>query len=236
MTGVPHPLSPWHWWIRAWGNAVVAALGLGVLAIAGLFVVGPANPWLTTPAGTVVVTAAGEALLGFAGLWAWWRCREAPALRPTPWRWPDFAAGVSAGVLVGVCLTAVAVAASLLHVTTPGNAGVVLGNSLRTTWTTWGIAVVVAGIGPVAEEILFRGVLQPTLTAAAGPWVGIGVVSLVFALLHQHEATGPAGMWLWAFILPVGVVAGWLRYRRGLAGAVGVHMAFNSLSLLLILR
>ncbi len=46
-----------------------------------------------------------------------------------------------------------------------------------------GIAVVL--LGPLAEELFFRGLLQPRFVARWGSWAGILVASLLFALVHM---------------------------------------------------
>jgi membrane protease YdiL (CAAX protease family) len=80
----------------------------------------------------------------------------------------------------------------------------------------------VAGVGPVAEEMLFRGFVLPRLSARLGPGWGLWVSSAVFALLHYS----------YGFLLPVvllyGLVFGWARRRTGrLAAPVALHVLVN---------
>lgn len=42
----------------------------------------------------------------------------------------------------------------------------------------------IAALAGIGEEALFRGVMQPALTAAAGLWTAIALTSLVFGLAH----------------------------------------------------
>lgn len=87
--------------------------------------------------------------------------------------------------------------------------------------------MVAVGLAPWAEESLFRGVVQPVLTLAGGPALGIVVSTGVFALLHAGDAVPPA--WgLAAATVPGGLLCAWLRWRTGrLSGALGAHMGFN---------
>jgi hypothetical protein len=41
-------------------------------------------------------------------------------------------------------------------------------------------------ISPVAEELFFRGILYRGIRERQGVWVSIGVISLLFALIHLH--------------------------------------------------
>jgi membrane protease YdiL (CAAX protease family) len=82
-------------------------------------------------------------------------------------------------------------------------------------------------IGPVCEELAFRGFLMPLIVRTAGPMVGIVGAALPFALLHGDEYK-----WTWQYITLVGlagVVFGWVRHRTGstLASAL-MHSTYNA--------
>ena len=80
----------------------------------------------------------------------------------------------------------------------------------------------IAFMGPILEEMLFRGALQGYLQAICRiPWVAIVVSSLVFGVVHMNPAQIP-----FAFLL--GMMFGWLYYRTGslLPGIVG-HVLNN---------
>lgn len=82
-----------------------------------------------------------------------------------------------------------------------------------------------AVLGPLGEELLFRGALQPWLRERHGPAVAITGAAAIFALMHvQHGA---------AMVVPfvLGAVFGWSRERGGtVAAAVIVHGLFNAAS------
>jgi membrane protease YdiL (CAAX protease family) len=82
-------------------------------------------------------------------------------------------------------------------------------------------------VGPVFEELVFRGFLYPLLAEALGPWPGIGLTALAFGLLH-----GPEYQWSWQHVLAVsvaGVAFGVARYRTGsTAAAALMHIGYNA--------
>jgi membrane protease YdiL (CAAX protease family) len=85
----------------------------------------------------------------------------------------------------------------------------------------------IAVAGPIAEEIAFRGLLQPLLTASLGVLSGIALAALPFGLLHA-----PQTKFAWvnvAMIAAAGAVFGWLRYRANstLAAALA-HISYNT--------
>jgi len=81
-------------------------------------------------------------------------------------------------------------------------------------------------LGPLAEELVFRGFLQPLLIHNFGPAIGILAASLPFALLH-----GPQYNWSWQHILLLtfaSAVFGVTRWRSGsTAASTLVHATYN---------
>lgn len=81
----------------------------------------------------------------------------------------------------------------------------------------------VALIGPVMEEIFFRGFVFAGLRASYGPKRGAVVSSAVFAALHFH----------WVAFLPIfflGLVLAWLYHKTGrIAVPATLHVAHNAL-------
>jgi hypothetical protein len=89
------------------------------------------------------------------------------------------------------------------------------------------IGVAAATVGPLCEELAFRGFVQPILVRSLGAAPGIVLTALPFALLH-----GPEYAWSWRHVLLIataGCSFGWMRYRTGsTAAAAVVHAAYNS--------
>lgn len=88
----------------------------------------------------------------------------------------------------------------------------------------FGALVLAILVGPLIEEVLFRGFLQPLLVQNLGETGGIAVTSLMFAVLH------PSATWLPIFGLSclLGVIQ--LRTHRLVAAWV-VHATHNALVL-----
>lgn len=81
-------------------------------------------------------------------------------------------------------------------------------------------------LGPLCEELAFRGFLQPLLQRTFGGVAGIVLAALPFAFLH-----GPQYGWSWRHILLLSLAAtafGWTRYKTGSTAAAAVmHATYN---------
>lgn len=81
-------------------------------------------------------------------------------------------------------------------------------------------------LGPLAEELIFRGFLQPLMIRSLGVVFGIVFSSLPFALLH-----GPQYSWNWQHIVLLVLassVFGYTRHRTGsTAASTLVHATYN---------
>jgi membrane protease YdiL (CAAX protease family) len=87
----------------------------------------------------------------------------------------------------------------------------------------WALILAIVVLGPLAEEIVFRGFVQAALRSAAGPQVAIVVSAVLFGAIHGA-----------AYALPIallGLLFGWLRERHGgLAAPILAHMLHNGLT------
>jgi uncharacterized protein len=146
--------------------------------------------------------------------------RETFALRkPTSWK---TAAGLTFGLFVAVYIVAIVLEA-IFHAGEeqgldpsgwqPDRAGAFV------------LSVLAIGVvGPISEEMTFRG-LGYSLLERWGPWAAIGVTGILFALAHGIVVGLPV-----FFVIGAGLA--FLRYRtNSIVPAVLVHMAFNSLQL-----
>lgn len=88
------------------------------------------------------------------------------------------------------------------------------------------VMLFVVVIGPVFEELVFRGFLLPLLVKSFGPAAGIILTALPFALLHA-----PQNQWIWQKVLLIGlagVAFGYAKYKTGsTASATILHCGFN---------
>lgn len=89
------------------------------------------------------------------------------------------------------------------------------------------VGLAASTIGPVCEELAFRGFLQPLLSRSLGAGPGILLAALPFSLLHGQQYA-----WSWRHILLVtlaGAAFGWMRHRTGSTAAAAVmHCAYNA--------
>ena len=85
--------------------------------------------------------------------------------------------------------------------------------------------VSLAFLGPLLEEVLFRGAIQGVLMRFFGrPWPAIIVAALVFGIFHMNPV-----QILYATLL--GIVLGWIYYRTGsLMSVIVGHVLNNSLA------
>ena len=82
-------------------------------------------------------------------------------------------------------------------------------------------------LGPMAEELAFRGFLQPLLVRSLGPLPGIVLAALPFGLLHFSEY---GNSWRHVVLIcAAGVAFGWMRHATGSTKASTLmHSAYNA--------
>ena len=82
---------------------------------------------------------------------------------------------------------------------------------------------VVAG-APVAEELVFRGVIQSRLERAMPVWIAIVLQAVLFGFIH-----GTPVQIGYAFLM--GLLFGYIRYRTGsILPTIAAHAAFNAMN------
>jgi uncharacterized protein len=81
-------------------------------------------------------------------------------------------------------------------------------------------------VGPLCEELAFRGFAQPLFVRSLGPVPGVLLAALPFGLLHLQQYS-----WSWRhglLITVAGAGFGWMRQATGSTrAAVVMHMAYN---------
>lgn len=87
----------------------------------------------------------------------------------------------------------------------------------------WGI-LAISIVGPILEELLFRGSIQKLFMEKATPVKAILISSLIFGLIHGNPA-----QIVNAFF--IGIILGWLYYKTGsLVPSILIHVINNSFS------
>lgn len=93
------------------------------------------------------------------------------------------------------------------------------------------LILVIVIIAPMAEELIFRGLLLDWLRQKLGPWAAAVISSVVFALLHNNHLLSGAVGWLELsdrFLM--GMAASWLVLRyKSLTPAFVMHATNNCL-------
>ena len=92
-------------------------------------------------------------------------------------------------------------------------------------------------LAPLAEEVLFRGVLFQGLRQRTGFWVAALVSAALFTLPHLAEGGGVfASGVISSGILPLGVVfAALVERRRSLAPAIVAHATYNAIGVAVLI-
>ena len=81
-----------------------------------------------------------------------------------------------------------------------------------------------AVLGPLAEELTFRGVIQTRLERAMPPWLALVLQAAIFGLVH-----GTPIQMVYAFLM--GLAFGFLRRRTGsILPSFAAHAAFNAMN------
>lgn len=87
----------------------------------------------------------------------------------------------------------------------------------------WLVVATVVLAAPLAEELLFRGFLQPLLEPRCGRALGLGTTALLFGLGHGLAYALPIGL--------LGAFFGWLVQRHGsLLPAIVAHALHNAVT------
>jgi membrane protease YdiL (CAAX protease family) len=199
----------------------IPALLLGALVVKGLLFA----------AGIRVETKALELLpaqfLGYALLFSGLALILKIQYRRPFWRSLGFrrpALPLRTAVLLGIAV-AFAVAALGAALRTP-DIQTPLRDLLANRRAVLAVGIVAVTLGPLSEELAFRGFLQPLLSRSLGAAAGIWLSALPFGLLHLPEYA-----WSWRhglLIVCAGAAFGWMRHYSGSTLAATVmHAAYN---------
>ncbi len=103
-------------------------------------------------------------------------------------------------------------------------------SSMETLLSSWAGILCITLVGPVLEELIFRGAITKSLLANYKPSTAIIVSGLIFGVFHLNPAQ----------ILPaalIGILLAWMYYKTAsLIPCIVVHIINNSLSVFLGLR
>ena len=92
-------------------------------------------------------------------------------------------------------------------------------------WMSWPIIIMASMVAGICEEMGFRGYMQKPLEQKYGPMIGISVTSLVFVVVHLHQAWA-SGVLLGIFI--ISFMIGLLAYStNSLLPGIIAHVSFD---------
>lgn len=223
---IPTPPERYPFWtytdLLLIGGMTVPCMALGILLIKALFWVLRLHPSL------VVAELLPAQILGylfvFLAVTVMFRAQyERPFWRSLAWvssRLP-FSWIVICGVGTAV---AVAIAASMLKTPQTSNP---MTEMMQDRTSLILLAVFGIAIAPVAEELAFRGFLQPLLVQSVGAIWGILGAAIPFGILHFHEY---GNSWRHAVVISLaGVGFGVMRHLTGSTrAATGMHASYNA--------
>jgi len=139
--------------------------------------------------------------------------------------WTDSQIGSGAAFLMGLSFAiAIGVAGVLLH--TP-DTETPIKKLLSNRGTVLEFAILGTTLGPLCEELVFRGFIQPVFVRSVGRVLGILITASVFGALHlaQNSFIWQSGL----LITVAGVAFGWMREATGSTKAsTWMHAGFNS--------
>jgi len=205
---------------------VLLGLALPVLLISALvvgFLAGLAGDAVSTPAVGVLGAQFIAYALWFFCLWALIRFRyDRPFWRSLAWVNPPHP--LTRYIALGPVLAfTVGLTGALLR--TP-EAQMPMMELLQDRLSLVLVGVFAVTLGPICEELAFRGFVLPLLTRSMGPVYAVLLTSVVFALLH-----GPQYGWSWRHVLLITLASAAfcvVRLRTGSTfAAAAMHMTYN---------
>lgn len=200
----------------AWYLVVFIIIEFGVSAISAFF----CQTHDITSTVQIVTALAGSVLTIALFAWRRWSPYSGAYINTRPWFTLFWVACLAVGLMMPV-----AYATELLHFSAPDDL-----NKLFAGMMSHDLGFIAIGIvGPLAEEMVFRGAILRTLNEMLGHrlrWVAIAVSALLFAVVHGNMAQGFA-----AFLL--GLALGWMYVRTGsIVPGVVFHWVNNSIVVL----
>lgn len=100
-------------------------------------------------------------------------------------------------------------------------------------WELAAIAVLVVAVGPLVEEIIYRGMLLGRLVNTMSPGRAIAVSAAFFALIHLAD---PNALLVVPGLFVIGLVLGYVAIRTGNIGlATFIHAGSNALAVIALI-
>jgi membrane protease YdiL (CAAX protease family) len=214
---------PWGWRdvLVFAGLAVSATIFGSLLAVGGLHLL---PPELRHKTALLIAAQTVAYLLSLAALYVIVTKDGRPFLDSLRWI-PSLSIGPARAALYGL---GVSLGVALLGAALQAPKETPMKDIVLADWRSLLLVLAVGvTIGPVFEELVFRGFLQPLAVRSLGVWPGILAAALPFGLLHlqQYGFNWQHGV----LITLAGAAFGWVRHLSGsVRTSTIMHMAYNS--------
>lgn len=132
---------------------------------------------------------------------------------------PTIVLGITMSLFISCFLSVLPIPESLLETYAESSKGLFSGNIIMRA-----LATVI--VPPIAEEIIFRGMMISRLKKVMKPWMAIVISSLLFALVHGHP------VWM-AYTFVCGIIFAIVaEASKSVSTSILLHMSFNAVSLI----
>jgi membrane protease YdiL (CAAX protease family) len=149
--------------------------------------------------------------------------------KPADWGWRMSGTVLAVGLTAGLLRLALVATTAPVDAALFGDSGGDLVAVLR-SMSPAVLALFVVGNGvlvPVAEEQVWRGIVQTTVVDRVGPGVGIGLVAVAFGLKHALIDWSLARL---VTNVTGGLLYGTVRHRWGTTASTATHVAGNTIA------
>jgi membrane protease YdiL (CAAX protease family) len=237
----PAPPRPYTW--RYTDNLLVFAGGLFGGLVAGLFVLAATGETTTVPASWLFWVVLPAQFMGsLLTLWVISRARGTGSFERdfgfelNPRDFPYVPVGMLVLVATGLIAAGIRLVLGLGDENPQGLIEIVDQVGEGSTQIAMVLGLVL--LGPITEELAYRGLLLRTLLERTGERTAITVSAIIFSAVH---VTDPAllsldGVPTLSALLLMGVVLAWVTVRSGsLSRAIFIHSGFNLLTTISLL-
>lgn len=239
------PEGSWAGWRLAGMALAFALLSVGLATLAGFAgsivfdaLSGATEPRARAPGDIEALTAArlGAYFLAFqsvmvlATVFSAWGLRRAGLADVLPLQWPEGGLMALAAAVAGLLAIAAGAGLAIYLIDRAALVADLQPFADMARSRSWWVLLLAAGVGaPVAEELLFRGVLFSGLRRSALGFSGAALVTTLF-WTSLHATYSPYGL---ALLVIIGLYLCWLRETSGsLWLPIAAHAAYNGLIVL----
>ena len=189
---------------------------------------------LGTGLGADMVSSTLGISLAAAGI-AWWGTQA--GITPADWDYTISRRTIGAGIagVIGIyVLRGMAVAILTVGLGFNLADGRSLGVGTAPVWALGAFLLVNGMLGPIAEELAWRGVIQTALSEAYGTYVAVGVTAVAFVLKHLIVDLSISPFRTTALVVLAFGLCG-LRARYGTTSSTIAHVLMNSIETLTVI-